>query len=180
MGVTGDGNTDDSMATQNALADASSDTIIIPKGSYKVDMNITVSASKKFVFSAGAMLKPVNGVTITINGTWDANSNNQIFDFSLGGVIAGDFKIAEIYPEWLGAIGDGVTDDAKAFNDAMTLCAKKGLLVLGVMNYLVKSTIENNARGIRGVGKYTYSGNSGTRITFDLRIIQQTFYRFLE
>ncbi|OAB46232.1 hypothetical protein [Paenibacillus glacialis] len=146
---------------------ASSDEILIPKGVYLIRQNITIPANKKLVFGRNARLKPANGVTITIHGTWVASDDDWIFDMSLGGVIGGDFKVNEIRPEWTGAKGDGITDDAKAFNDAMTLCAKKRKMLLGAKIYKVKSTIENNARGIEGVATYVDGGNSGTLITFD-------------
>lgn len=146
---------------------ASSDDVLIPKGVYLIGQNITIPVNKKLIFGRNARLKPANGVTITINGTWVASDDDWIFDMSLGGVIGGDYKINEIRPEWLGAKGDGVTDDAKAFNNAMTLCAKKRKIILGAKTYKVRSTIENNSRGIKGVATYVDGGNSGTLISFD-------------
>ncbi|AJS59974.1 hypothetical protein [Paenibacillus sp. IHBB 10380] len=146
---------------------ASCDQIFIPKGVYLIGHNITIPTNKKLVFGRNARLKPANGVTITINGTWVASDDDWIFDMSLSGVIGGDFKVNGICPEWTGAKGDGITDDAKAFNDAMTLCAKKRKVLLGAKTYKVKSTIENNSRGIKGVETYIDSGNSGTLILFD-------------
>lgn len=167
FGAVGNGTTDDSDSIINALASTLSNTVVLPEGIYRINKNVTIPSNKKLIFASGAMLKPANGVTITINSTWEANPNHQIFDLSLNGVIGGDFKISEIYPEWLGAKGDGVTDDAKAFNDAMTLCAKKRVMILGAKTYLVKSTIENNARSIRGTARYVDSQQGGTLIKFE-------------
>jgi hypothetical protein len=153
-------------ALMSALT-ASTDTIYIPKGVYLIGQNIVIPANKKLIFGRNARLKPATGVTLSINGTWDASDDDWIFDMSLGGIINGDFKVDEIHPEWTGAKADGVIDDAKAFNDAMTLCARKRILRLGAKTYKVKSTIENNSRGIKGVMAYIDGSNSGTLISFD-------------
>ncbi|AOZ92665.1 hypothetical protein [Paenibacillus crassostreae] len=157
-----------SLDSHGALLSAltASDEIRIPKGVYLIGQNITIPVNKELVFSRNARLKPANGVSITINGTWSASNDDWIFDMSLGGIIGGDFRVDEIHPEWTGAKADG-SDDAKAFNDAMTLCAKKRILKLGAKTYKVRSTIENNSRGIIGVQAYIDSGNSGTLISFD-------------
>jgi hypothetical protein len=143
------------------------DEIYIPKGVYLIGQNLTIPANKKFVFGRNARLKPANSVTITILGTWDASDDDWIFEMSLGGVIGGDFKIAEVHPEWFGAKGDGISDDAKAFNDAMTVCAKKRIIRLGAKTYKIKSTIESNCRGIKGAGAYVDGQNGGTLLSFD-------------
>lgn len=167
FGAKSDGITDDGIALNKVLQSNYSDTIVIPKGVYLIKSNVVVPSSKKFIFDHGAVLKVASGVNVTINGTWDANSDYQIFDLSLGGIINGDFKIDEIYPEWLGAKGDGVTDDAQAFNNAMALCDKKRIIKLGAKTYKLKSTVETNCRGIVGVNTYTDSQNGGTHIVFD-------------
>lgn len=163
----GNGNTDVSVALNEALASRVSDEVHLPKGVYFLDKNVTVPASKVLVFAVGAVIKPNLNVVLRINGSWSANENYQIFDLSLGGRIAGDFKIAELLPEWLGAKGDGVADDAKAFNDAMVLCDKKRKMKLGAKKYRVRSTIENNSRGIEGTARYMDGANDGTFIIFD-------------
>ncbi|MGY5342512.1 glycosyl hydrolase family 28-related protein [Paenibacillus glucanolyticus] len=167
FGAVGDGITDDSTALDMAFTATSSDIIIFPNGRYLIGKSITVPTNKLLLFSVGAVLLPVNGVTITINGSWEASPHFQIFDLSLSGGISGDFKVSEIYPEWLGAKGDGVSDDAKSFNDAMIMCDKKRVLRLGAKKYKLRSTVHNYSRGIRGVARYTDSGNNGTSLEWD-------------
>lgn len=150
-------------ALETAIA-GNSDLINLPKGVYLIDKNITVPENKKIVFSRNARFKLA--ADITFNGTWEAGEDDWIFEFA-GGVIKGDFQVSKIRPEWFGAKGDGVSDDAKAMNDAMIVCAKKRKIRLGAKNYKVRSTIVSNCRGIEGVSDYQDGSNSGTTITFD-------------
>lgn len=143
-----------------------SDVIFIPKGIYSVEKNITIPSTKKLIFSRNARLLPWKGVTITINGTWEAGDDDWIFDLSRGGFVNGDYSIEEIRPEWLGAKGDGKTDDAESFRGASTLCNKKRIIKLGAKTYMLKSTVETSCRGIKGVNTYVDSQNGGTLITF--------------
>ncbi|MBB3108560.1 hypothetical protein FHS18_000588 [Paenibacillus phyllosphaerae] len=86
--------------------------IFIPKGTYLISKNLTIGTDKKIVFGRKARLKPAAGVTITLNCAIDAHLDDWIFDISAGGIINGSMKVNDITPEWFGAKGDGVTDDA--------------------------------------------------------------------
>lgn len=143
------------------------DHLIIPKGIYLINANMTIPKEKKIVFERGAVMKVPQGVTLTYNGTWNCDDDAQIFDLSGGGILAGDFSAMEIRPEWFGAKGDGVTDDTQAFKHAMMVCYKKRTVLLGAKAYRIRETIENNSRGIKGTSKYIDSGNAGTRLIWD-------------
>ncbi|ANY71702.1 hypothetical protein BBD41_03395 [Paenibacillus ihbetae] len=106
-------------AIRKALAVNTTDSIFIPKGTYLITQNITFPSSKKIIFDRNARLKPSLNTVVTINGSWDANTNDQIFDLSLGGEINGDFRVEKIYPEWFGAKRDGITDDTTPFQKAL-------------------------------------------------------------
>jgi len=69
--------------------------------------------------------------------------------------------------KWFGAVGDGVTDDTEAFKAAMAMSNKRYKIFIPAGNYRIRQTIENNSRGIFGVGPYVDGGQSGTRIIWD-------------
>ena len=81
-------------------------------GTYLINTNITLSSHLSF--ARGAKLKPANGVTVTIAGTFDAGAW-QIFDGSLGGTFVFS-KVRQFRPHWFGVVGDAATDDAPALN----------------------------------------------------------------
>ena len=58
-----------------------------------------------------------NPATIVLNNTQIIAPMKQIFDTNVK--IVGLMKNTEVYPEWFGAKGDGVTDDADAINAAL-------------------------------------------------------------
>ena len=79
-----------------------------------------------------------NPATIVLNNTQIIAPMKQIFDTNVK--IVGLMKNTEVYPEWFGAKGDGVTDDADAINAAL-YNAGHVPVVLSANNYLVKSTV---------------------------------------
>lgn len=147
-----------------AIEDESTDTITIPMGVYLVGKGFTLPSDKRLVFSRGARLKVV--ADIVINGTWEAGEDDWIFEMA-GGSIGGDYGVSAIRPEWLGARGDGKTDDAPAFNEAAKLCARKRRILLGAKTYLIRSTIEGTMRGIEGSSQFVDSMSGGSLIVWD-------------
>lgn len=111
-GAKGDNATDDRAALNTA--NAAGITLYFPAGTYRINSNLTLSVP--LVFDYGAILKPANGVTVTINADVDAGKW-KIFDYSLGGAIAG---LKRSIAQWFGAVGDGATSDTAALNNAAT------------------------------------------------------------
>lgn len=117
-GGTGDGTTDDRAAI--AAADTAAVTAGVPlrfrKGTYRFASTITIASP--VIMDPGAVLKPDNAITVTMTGGMDAPIR-KVFDVSAGGKVR--VKNPVVYPDWWGAVGDGVTDDATAlrmvFND---------------------------------------------------------------
>jgi hypothetical protein len=103
FGAKGDDVNDDKAALSAAdLSNALE--IVLTKGTYKVNSNITISTP--LIFKHGAILKPASGVTITLNSDFQAPIS-QVFDLSLGGVVAMPRNCADVWAEWWGAKGDG-------------------------------------------------------------------------
>lgn len=107
----GDGTADDRGAIVNAdAAIPARGEHYGPAGTYLIGSNLTIS--KGLRLEAGAMIKPANGVVVTILGNIAA-PNQQIFDLSAGGSVSfiGNTGMATYKARWFGVVADGVTDD---------------------------------------------------------------------
>lgn len=80
-------------------------------GTYLVDSNLTISVPVKM--QQGAKFKVANGVTLTINGAFDAPVTQAFTVPGSGVVLFGPSAVVQSYPQWFGAIADtSVTDNA--------------------------------------------------------------------
>src|SRR5574337_207009 len=76
-GAVGDGATNNAAFFTNCPATD----LLVPPGTYLVNSNTTIAANLRF--AAGAILKPANGVTITLGAPFTALAS-QIFDLGAG------------------------------------------------------------------------------------------------
>lgn len=95
---------DSSAALNKGSLANSAGALWVPPGTYLINSNVTVTPSLQF--SPGAILRPANGVTITLSnpivaGPW------QIFNLSPLSSIVLPAASTEVWAEWWGAKGDG-------------------------------------------------------------------------
>lgn len=116
VGVEGDGTTDDrgALASSDDAALAASLPLMLAPGTYKVSSNLTIDSAVWFL--PGAVIKPDDGVTVTLAAGVVNTGNRQVFDHSAGGIVVP--KNVDFYrPQWWGALADGTTDDSTAWTD---------------------------------------------------------------
>jgi len=102
------------------LADATvtAGTIVVPPGTQILSdsSNRTLVAGLTLMVLPGGMVCIPTGRTLTINGSLEAGLS-QIFT-GAGKVIFTGTSPAQVVPQWWGAKGDGITDDAEALGAA--------------------------------------------------------------
>jgi len=110
--------------------------------------NVTVPSTLHIFFMKGGKIS-LGNYNITINGNLTAK-RFQIFDISgSGSVTFGEQAIAEVYPEWWGAIADNSTDCEPGINAANdSLGARGGKISLGRGIYVVGSKLKIGASTI--------------------------------
>jgi len=129
-----------------------------------VAANITVPANVTLFFTEGGSLVIANAVTVRINGDIQAG-DCQIFSWvGTGRVVFGAGAILEVYPEWFGAVGNGVADDQIPIQVAITAAVWIGRVKLAAKTYLISAEVTHltdadRAPGLKIVG-------SGMRQTF--------------
>lgn len=139
--------------------------------------DLTIPESVNLKFLRCGMLSPESGVTLTVNSTIDAGLW-QIFG-GIGTVI-GTPQIPYIYPEWFGAVGDGITDDVAAVQAALSIPA----VIKLSKPYLISDTLSIDGTGCTGMvwegdartNRFVYSG---TRTAIEVYGLQHaTGYEF--
>lgn len=181
FGAAGDGVTDDYIPFSACItaAAAAGAVVYIGPGTYLLGTSFSLSTPLLFM---GGILKPANGVTLTLTGNSDLDAPSyKIFDLSLGGVVAGNPRLKEncIYSEWWGAIPDGSTDCTPSFTYALAFLKqyirgdrKGGTLQLLTGLYKVVSgfTIDFPSCHIQGRGKFatTINMTTGTYTLFSV------------
>ncbi len=176
-----DGTTDDYSslyALINTTINGDNAEIWFAEGTCYLGSSITIPSNIKLVFLNGAMLKPESGKVIT--GSWAIISAglHKIFDLSLSGSsgIAGTWNVAEWYPEWFGAIGDGSTDDSTEFQYLIDILASGGTIKLQSKTYIIntKLTITKSADGEYPLRICGNGHNSVLKTTSDIVILEIT------
>ncbi len=104
------GNYADSLNTAVSTIGASPQVLYINKA-VTLTGNVTVPSTLKLVVEKGGSIT-TTGYTLTINGPFEAGPY-QVFA-GTGTVVFGVGSVQAAYPQWAGAVGDGVTDSTVA------------------------------------------------------------------
>jgi len=128
----------------DSAAAAAEKQLIITPGSWVIDDNVTFTSTVVKVLQ-NADLQIATTKTLTFAGSLDAGPY-QIFS------CAGTGKVVlteEVYPEWWGAVGDGITDDTATIAAAMSsgasvvdLASRTYLVATGSLNLVDGQIIE--------------------------------------
>src|SRR3990167_7073917 len=126
FGAKCDGTTNDYTAINNAriaaTAQTNGGTVLIPSnvsGSCVIGTNITFDSDVTLAFEGGGRLSISTGVTVTINGGFEAPVSQVIAGAGL--IVFGvASRVVNVYPHWWGALGNGSADDTAEFQSAMT------------------------------------------------------------
>lgn len=132
LGALGDGENDDS----SYFSVVGTDWLVVPAGRYKIARSINVTRS--LILEPGAVIEFEVGVAAYFKGYVEASEGAQIF--RNGRVTMEKNNIC--YPEWFGAVADGVTDCTSAIQQAINSFPNGyGKIVFSGEKYLVSDTI---------------------------------------
>ncbi len=140
FGAVGDGTTDDTAAF--TLAETFSGTIIFASGTYRITTNKTLTINMLFI---DGIISVDSGMTLTINGTVEAE-RKRIFTGS-GSVVGSHTSSMYIYPEWFGAVADGLavspTNSTTAVQAALDYSTLHSIYFSGVYAVTGISTVSD-------------------------------------
>lgn len=157
-GVTGDGITDNRNALNTMFANLASGfgvcEVEFPRGDYLINSNLTVPTGITLRFHAGARLVIANAVTVTFTGTDVKAGRHQIFSCTGTGKVAGTIRNDLIFPEWWGAIADGLHPPVGAdFSDRAAAAARNAPALQAALTFAGNQYAVN---GLTGTVSLTY------------------------
>lgn len=118
--VKGNGKDDDEPALKTLLQriGEKNATVYFPSGNYKIGKDMVFPKNIYLLFDHGAILEPIEGVTIEIQSFVGAKLSRL---FAGKGKVIGNFNGLPVYPQWWGAVGDKIHDDTEAFQQVFRL-----------------------------------------------------------
>lgn len=128
-----------------AAAAAIGSPVLIPPGTYLIDSSHSCTAS---LIMSGGKFSVTSGATLTLTGAVEARPV-QLFDGAGAVSFSGNTSIPEVYPQWWGALGDGVTNDTAALQAAITAGGK---VFLPAGTYLTDTLTLHSKLTIVGTG----------------------------
>jgi len=107
---------------QNAITAIGSNQVIlqVPPVRHNIVADLSIPANVSLKVKRGAVLVVATGKTLTINGSLEAGLYRFISCTGTGKVQFGaESRVKEIFPQWWGAVGDGVNNDLTAVQAAL-------------------------------------------------------------
>jgi hypothetical protein len=106
-----------------------------------VTENISIPITCETIALKSGVLTINTGVTLTINGPFDAGLYQVFSCTGTGAVTFGAGSVVNIHPEWWGAVGNGVADDTTHINSAITAASaiSANVILSPGKNYLALS-----------------------------------------
>ena len=87
---------------------------------YSFGTSETITTNFDVIVEAGARLAIATGVTLTINGPFQANKRLKCIALTGTGVVSfGEESVSEVYPEWWGGVADRSTVVSTYINNAL-------------------------------------------------------------
>lgn len=147
--------------------------INMPNNVYKIRYDFDLNGAT-INLPANSVLQFVGGSIK--NGTINFNNTLLSGDVKIKTNISGNIRNGDIYPEWFGAVGDGIIDDSNAFLTAFELISNSFISIdkfrrVGYTNtlvldtnkkYYITSSLELNfaSINIKGAGTLIYGGKN--------------------
>lgn len=112
-------------------------TLRVPAGTHPISANLAIPINVTLRVERGGILALATGVTLTINGGFEAGLY-QVFAWTgTGKVVFGAGAAKEFYPQWWGAKGDGSQDDVTYIQAAINSLTNGGTVYFTRGNYQV-------------------------------------------
>jgi len=100
-------------------------TLELGTGTTTISTNMIVPSNVTLRFRQGTILSIGSGMTLTIKGGMEAPIA-QIFSGNGTILFSGSTRIDRVYPQWWGAVGDGVANDQRAIQAAINAVQARG------------------------------------------------------
>jgi hypothetical protein len=156
FGLKGDGASGNGGALNAMLSSLAAGTheVLVPKGDYVVDANFTIAANIRLRFQAGARFVIPAGVTLTLSDVELQAGRQQIFKCVGNGKVAGTIRNDLIFPEWWGAIADGLhPNKGRDFSERAAAAARNARALQAALNF---AGHQYSTNGLTGTVSLTY------------------------
>jgi len=136
---------------------------VVVRSQTAVSSAITVPPTMHVQMTGTGLLVSTGAGSVTFQGSLEAPLRQVFRGFAAGGIGLAEGSVAQAFPQWWGAKGDSVSDDALAIQSAIDA---SNIVNIPPGNYKVSTTlVVNNRMGftLAGAGIQTTSLTAGTR-----------------